>query len=292
MRGGIRERVGAVAVACAVLAALTGCAAQPGVPSAPTPQADQTAVVETLAVVGDSISLGVNACATVSACPEASWATGSDPGVSSIAQRLETATGIAPETVVAARPGADVDDVAAGATAIAEASPDLVLLLVGANDACRPSVDLVTPAAAFQAAYETLLDGIHAGAPDARVVAYSVPDLEQLWQLGRDDPRAVALWNSSPSCGSLLGDADSTDAADVARRAHVIESVAAYNRAIGLACDARPWCTSDDGAVHDTSFARADVSDIDFFHPSTQGQAALAAHAWPAVEHALALTTD
>ncbi|WP_344737432.1 GDSL-type esterase/lipase family protein [Microbacterium awajiense] len=288
----MRKRAWAAAALGSAVAVLTAC----GAPSATTtsaqpPQAVPGAVVETLAVVGDSISLGVNACGSVSACPEVSWATGSSPGVSSIAQRLESATGTRPETVVAAQPGADVGDVAAAAATVAAAAPDLVLVLIGANDACRPSADRVTPAAEFEDAYARMLDGIHAAAPDVRVVAYSVPDLEQLWQLGRDDPRAVALWNSSPSCGSLLGDADSTDAADVARRARVVESVDAYNVAIRLACDARPWCTSDDGAVHATSFARADVSEVDFFHPSTQGQATLAARAWPAVERALPSAT-
>ena len=72
-----------------------------------------------------------------------------------------------------------------------------------------------------------------------------------------------------------------------ARRTGIDEVVAEYNVAIEAACAETPNCTSDDGALHDLQFERADVSEVDDFHPSRRGQAALAAAAWPAVESAL-----
>lgn len=282
-----RARRTAAAVALAAAAALVaGCAPgrPPAASSAPATGSPAPAAV---AVVGDSISLGVNACDPQQACPAVSWATGTDASVDSIVQRLTAASGTVPATTVLARAGANVSEAAAALGKSPAIDADLVLVLLGANDACTASVSAVTPVDRFAASYARVLDDIHAAAPAARVVAYSVPDLLHLWELGRTDPRAVALWNASRSCRSLLADADSDSAADTARRTAIGATITGYNAAIAAACARVSWCTSDDGALAATEFTAEDVSDVDYFHPSAAGQAALAAGAWPAVEAAL-----
>lgn len=286
MNRGVARRTTAAAASIVLALTVVGCAAS-APPAATPPAAPPRLEVETIAVVGDSISLGVNACDEVGVCPAASWATGTDAAVDSIARRLSTLTGTAPEAVAVARPGAGIAERGTAFDPVRESGADLIVVLVGANDACAASVAAVTAVDIFAAGYRELLAGVRSAAPDAAIVAYSVPDLLQLWELGHTDAAAVRAWNSSTSCGSLLANAESKSAADTERRAAIDETVRGYNAAIAESCAEVNGCTSDGGAVYDTVFTAADVSALDHFHPSLSGQAVLAASAWPAVEQAL-----
>jgi lysophospholipase L1-like esterase len=148
-------------------------------------------------------------------------------------------------------------------------------------------MDKITPVDEFGKTYGELLATIRAGVPDAPIVALSLPDISQLWEAGRSDPKIVGLWNQSPSCRTLLGDADSDAAADEERRASVMQTLAGYNASIVDACAAVAECTTDDGAVNQITFSLDDISSADHFHPSASGQAKVAAAAWPAVQKAL-----
>lgn len=280
----------AAALGLAVIAVLTACSppAAPEQTPTPTEAAGDLRPVSSVAVVGDSISVGMSACGSREACPPASWALGSDTAVDSILQRLEAATDSESITPLSlARPGARVADRVDAVQNARGESVDLVLVQVGSNDVCASDVSQITPVDEFGESYRELLETIRAGAPETPIVAYSVPDLLQLWEGGRDDPATVRLWNQSPSCTTLLGDADSNAAADVQRRDAVGETLTGYNAAIADACAAVTGCVSDDGAVSQVSFSPDDISEVDRFHPSLAGQAALAAAAWPAVQKAL-----
>jgi len=273
----------------AIALTLTGCAADAAPPrDTPAPTAAPTPVTSSLAVVGDSMSLAATACGTPEACVEASWAVGTDPAVQSIADRLAAGDGARPQVEVIAKLGARASWARSAVESLADAPPDIVLVLIGANDACASSFAEVTPAADFAADYLQVLEGIREAAPESRIVAYSVPDLLRLWELGRTDPETVRLWDASPSCRSLLAAADSDAAADADRRAAIAALVDEYDVAIAAACAATAGCTSDHGAVHATRFEAADVSPLDRFHASRAGQGTLAASAWPAVQAALA----
>ncbi|GAA1998035.1 SGNH/GDSL hydrolase family protein [Microbacterium ulmi] len=274
----------------ATVLAVAGCAPQPadaGSPPSAEPSASASFVPGSLVVIGDSMSLGVASCGAPEPCLDASWAVGTDPSVDSISQRLTSRTGTAPATAAIAQLGAGVSFADAAVDSLSQKEADLVLVLLGANDACTSSMDAVTSADDFAAGYAALLTGVRQAAPEARIVAFSVPDLLRLWELGRDDPAIAKAWGASPSCRSLLGNADSDAAADVARRAEIGALLDAYDDAIARACAATAGCTFDDGAVHGVVFQDDDVSEVDHFHASRAGQATLAAAAWPAVEQAL-----
>lgn len=276
-------------VALAGAMGLAGCAAQPAATRPePTPTPAETGLAPaSLVVIGDSMSLAMSSCGAAEPCLEASWAVGTDRAVDSIAQRLGERSGVVPKTAAIAKLGAGVSFADDAVASLSQKQADLVLVLLGANDACTSSMDSVTSAADFAAGYASLLAGVRATAPDAPIVAYSVPDLLRLWELGRDDPAIVKAWGASPSCRSLLGDADSDAAPDVARRGEIAALLDSYDTAIAGACAAVTGCTFDDGAVHAVVFEDGDVSDVDHFHASRSGQATLAAAAWPAVERAL-----
>ncbi|SFR88464.1 GDSL-like Lipase/Acylhydrolase family protein [Microbacterium sp. cf046] len=286
MRGlGRRKLVAAVVIAAAL--AVSGCtAAEPEQVATPTPSATLPDI-STIAVVGDSMSLGVNACAEQGVCEQVSWAVGTDPAVNSVASRWGQLSGTAPETMALARPGAGIGTRDAAIRALTDSDADLVLVLVGANDICTASMSAITPTETFAAGYADLLARTRDALPDATVVALSIPDLLQLWRVGRTDPTAVKAWNSSTSCTSMLDNATSDAPEDEARRAVIQETIDADNAAIAAACAASEGCISDGGAVNAVEFTKAEVSTLDHFHPSVAGQAAIAAAAWTVVEEAL-----
>lgn len=278
----MRRSAAATTATALLLAVLTACAAP-----APAPvdldelEASPTlAQVATIGAFGDSMTLGVNACGEPGRCTAASWATGDDPAVGSIAMRIGAATGGVPETVNAAKDGGTVADAVARVDEVIAAQPELVLVLLGGNDVCDADVDGMTSVDDFRASYTALLTALHDGLPDARVLALSIPDLYRLWEVGRDDEGTRQVWDSSPSCSNLLGDAAATDAASTERRDAVAARTEEFNAVIAEVCAADSACTSDGGAVFAYEFSPAEISSIDHFHPSVAGQQVLAEIAW------------
>ncbi|QAY69505.1 SGNH/GDSL hydrolase family protein [Xylanimonas protaetiae] len=290
----VSRRAGVAVVAVLLVASAAACtgggsAAAPRSPdaapssSAPRPSASPDAgAVASVAAVGDSITLGVNACDEPGPCLDDSWALGTAPGVDSFATRLGGSGSARPATLPFAMEGATVGEALDHVQEIVDRKPDVVTVLLGANDACARTFDDMTSAEEFAASMTTLLQELADGLPDATLLAMSVPDLNQIWELGKDDPDAVGLWSKSPSCRSLLWHADSTSSDDAARRAAVDQRVRDFNAAIATACTALPTCVSDGGALHDVRFAPEDMSSIDHFHPSATGQARIAEVAWQA----------
>lgn len=286
------RRVFALLSCVAVVATMsTGCTAPAPATPAPTATADGAGAGSgAIAVIGDSMSLGVNACSSPGECPAVSWALGDDAAVQSVAGRLQAVEGQAREHVWAAVDGGRVSGALGLVDKVVDSGAGLVLVLIGANDACTSSADRVTPPADFSADYASLLRRVSEGLPDATILALSVPDLQQLWSVERDNPRATELWDQSPSCRSLLANAASDAEADVARRAAVDAAVDAYNSAIAESCAQVAQCVSDGGALHGVAFSDAEISDIDYFHASAAGQAKIAEVAWAALDSALPLT--
>ena len=157
-------------------------------------------------------------------------------------------------------------------------------VLLGGNDACAPTLDEMTPAADYEARLTELFARLNADAPDATILAMSVPNLMHLWEIGHVNGQAVQAWNSSPSCKNLLGSADDASAEATARRAAVAARVDEYNAAIVRVCAAAERCIDDGGAVFAYDFSADEISAIDFFHPSIAGQRVIAGIAWDSLE--------
>lgn len=284
----ILRRTGAAAIAITLLALSAGCAAGPA-PAQPV-ELDEVVVPESLAdvgtlgVLGDSVSLGVNSCGEPGQCAAASWASGDDPAVASVAMRIATSDrGVFPEIINSAKDGGTLADALELSGEVIAAQPDLVLLLLGGNDVCKRDVDSMTSVEDFRTDYTQLLQRISTGAPDARILALSIPDLYQLWEIGHDQIAATSVWNESPSCANLLGDAQATDAASVQRRETVAQHNADLNTVIAEVCTADVACTHDGGAVFAYQFSPQEISSIDFFHPSVTGESVIAEIAWNAL---------
>ncbi len=230
---------------------------------------------DTIAAVGDSISRAFNACTALADCPSASWATGDGPKVDSLARRLPDQAQTADDTWNLAQDGAVVAQLPQQMRRAARHRPELVTVLIGANDACRSQVNAMTSVDDFRTGFAEALRTLRTDAPHAEVYVSSVPDLRRLWEAGRGHKDARQVWRLG-ICQSMLADPEDTGPDATARRAQVRERVKEYNDALRQVCTQDRRCRYDDGAVFDFRLSAADLSDWDWFHPSRQGQDRLA----------------
>ncbi|GGY65875.1 lipoprotein [Streptomyces omiyaensis] len=284
----------AVVGAVLAVAALAGCAggdpaaapaprrtpAQAPAPASPprptpAPASPWDVAPSSVAAVGDSITRAFDACSLLADCPEASWATGTDPAVNSLALRLLGAGRVAGNSWNLARSGARVATLPEQMARAAAERPGLVTVMIGANDACRPTAARMTPVEDFRHFFTTALARLRKDAPEARVYVASVPDLLRLWDTGRTSPLALRVWELGV-CGSMLADPRDLGPAAEERRAAVRQRVVAYNEVLAEVCAADELCRYDGGAVFGFRFDGTLLSTWDWFHPSRDGQARLA----------------
>ncbi|MGW0846487.1 SGNH/GDSL hydrolase family protein [Streptomyces sp. NPDC002787] len=281
-----RSRAVFGAVLAAALLAVTGCDASGGnspgpegtgknakASPSPTPAWDSTP--ESLVAVGDSITRGFDACKVLSDCPEVSWATGSDASVDSLAVRLLGASGAAQRSWNYAVTGARMADLPTQVARAVSRKPELVTVMIGANDACRANAAAMTPVADFRADFEDAMATLRDALPKAQVFVASVPDLKRLWSEGRKNPMGKQVWKLG-ICPSMLADPDLLTAAATERRDAVQDRVEAYNDVLREVCEKDRHCRYDGDAVFDYRFGQAQLSQWDWFHPSVNGQARLA----------------
>jgi lysophospholipase L1-like esterase len=235
-----------------------------------------------MAAIGDSLTSGFGSCLALTSCVRNSWSTGDGFRVDSHFRRiLDGSPAIRGHAYNLAVPGARARDLDRQAQTAVARRPAYVTVLVGANDACRASVDAMTPVAAFRADVDRALATLGRGLPRARVLVVSVPDLYQVWQVGRANRSAVRAWNRGV-CPSLLARPTSTAEADQRRRQAVRDRVEAYNAALAAACRAYgPRCRTDGGAAHRVRITLDMVTGLDYFHPDVDGLNELADVTYP-----------
>lgn len=246
----------------------------------PAPVWDRTP--SSVAAVGDSITRGFDACTVLSDCPEVSWATGSSPAVDSLAVRLLGADGAAARSWNYAVTGSRMADLPDQMRQAAARRPQLVTVMMGANDACRASTSAMTPVAEFRTEFREALAALHKALPKTQVYVASVPNLLRLWSEGRGNPLGKQIWKLG-ICPSMLSDADDLTAGATQRRQRVQDRVEAYNGVLKDVCAHAERCRFDGGAVFDYRFGTRQLSTWDWFHPSKDGQARLAEIAYRAV---------
>ncbi|WP_432010650.1 SGNH/GDSL hydrolase family protein [Streptomyces cucumeris] len=227
---------------------------------------------DSLASLGDSITRGFDACSVLSDCPEVSWSTGKE--VNSLAQRLRSTT----RSWNFAKTGAVMDDLPAQVTAAVGRKPQLVTVMIGANDACRASVSDMTSPEEFRTTFTSALTKLRRELPKTQVYVASVPDLKRLWSEGRKNVLGKQIWKLG-ICPSMLKDSDALDAASMDRRRQVAQRVKSYNKVLKDVCGRDELCRYDP-AVHNYRFTTRELSKWDWFHPSKAGQQRLAAMAY------------
>jgi lysophospholipase L1-like esterase len=251
--------------------------------SGPAHAAAADPVPRVMAALGDSISSGFNSCGWYVSCPSRSWSTGDHTGVGSHYTRLQRlGPSLKGNNHNFAVPGSTSADLMGQVRRAIAAKADYVTVLIGAQDACKPTEAEMTPVAVYPARVEAALAALRAGVPQARVFLAGIPDLRRLWQVGKDNPLARTFWTVGRICQTMLARPASVKRADAERRARVRERVQDYNGAAAQACALMgPACRTDGGAVFSYPFTMNHLSKWDYFHPNEAGQRALAERTFP-----------
>ncbi|MFE5033678.1 SGNH/GDSL hydrolase family protein [Streptomyces sp. NPDC056683] len=285
-----RSRALAGAVAVTAVLGVAGCGVLGGSSAATKSEKTRAARAvqvwdrspASIAAVGDSITRGFDACTVLSDCPEVSWATGTSEQVDSLAVRLLGRAQAADHSWNYAETGARMADLPGQMADAAVRRPQLVTVMVGANDACRTSVRAMTSVADFRSEFEDALATLRKALPKTQVYVASVPNLKRLWSEGRTNPLGKQVWKLG-ICPSMLSDADNLTSAATVRRDRVQQRVEDYNKVLREVCAKDRRCRFDGGAVYAYRFGTGQLSHWDWFHPSTDGQSKLAAIAYRAV---------
>ena len=236
-----------------------------------------------VASTGDSITRAFDSGFPFMDVPANSWSTGTNPSVLSHYSRILAAhPAIAGRAYNDARTGARMADLPGQVTVAAGQGADYLTVLMGANDACRGSEAAMTSVAAFRDQFAAALARFAAARPDARIYVVSIPDVHRLWEVLHGHVLAPWVWSTFGLCQSLLAAPTSMAAEDVARRQRVRQRVIDYNTQLAQVCAVYVHCRFDGNASFNTDFAAADVSGLDFFHPSVSGHRKLAALSWEA----------
>ena len=233
-----------------------------------------------IASTGDSITRAFNDCwFPYVDCPSASWSTGSSSY--SHYRRIQAANfGITGRSYNHAVTGADMADLYGQVQGVIGRRAEYVTILMGANDVCASSEGAMTDLNVFRDQFAAALSSLATSLPSSRVFVSSIPDIYQLFSLYRYDVGANAVWAIAGICQSMLAYPFSNFPGDVARRARVRQRNIDYNTQLALVCAAFVQCRFDGNAVFNTAFVRSDITTRDYFHPSVNGQAKLAAVTW------------
>jgi lysophospholipase L1-like esterase len=271
---GVRGALAAIAVALVVVAsaATTGRAvADPAITGYP----------DSFDSLGDSISRGYDASGCCFDQPQNVWSTGTSASVNSVYSRLLAVhPAVSGNNFNDAVSGAVMGDLTGQVQNAIPRNPDMVFILLGANDICKQDEPSMTPVATFQSQFQAAMDALTAGLPDARIAVISIPDIYNLWSILHDDASARNAWQSFGICQALLANPTSTAAADVQRRANVRQRNIDDNTVLHDVCAQYAHCRFDNYLGFNTTFVPSDVSSFDYFHPSVAGQAKIAELAW------------
>lgn len=279
-----RLRAGAVA-ALAVTAAFAGAA-----PALAT--AEKVGPPNVMTALGDSITRAYHTGGLGQDVPANSWATGTNTTVNSVCLRIKA---INPVINCGAANGANGgNDAVTGAkvagtlaqaqNAVARSpKPDLVTILIGANDVCTGSEGTMTSTTAFESSFRSTMAYLSANLPDARIAVSSIPNIYNLWNVGRVNATARLIWGLGNVCQSMLASPTDLGATAEGRRQRVKAREEAFNGILQTVCGEYLHCRFDNGAAYNLAFTLGDLSTIDFFHPNISGQAKAAATAWSSI---------
>ncbi|MDQ0868304.1 lysophospholipase L1-like esterase [Arthrobacter sp. V1I9] len=232
-----------------------------------------------MAALGDSITRALAVCCSNGDNSLHSWSTGHVPG-DGVSSHYERLTGLDPAITGRnhnnAISGSRARDLPDQAELAVKQNVEYVTILIGANDLCASSAATMTSEEEFSFHIKTALATLNSGLPRARIFVSSIPDLHQLWKTLENNAEARKAW-SSGTCPSMLS-ADNTEE----QRQSVIKRELAFNQILARACSQYRNCRWDNNAVYNFKFSASDVSVLDYFHPSLEGQASLAELTWRA----------
>lgn len=212
------------------------------------------------------------------------------PNIKSHNQRIDANWGTAGRiNVIAAQNGARVDDLVAQASQAAGRGVTYATVMLGGNDVCRDTIADLPTDAEFTADFTAGMDALLAHLGDgATVQVVAIPDVKRLYDVGLDKTAlgiadCETLWELTVlgfPCGSMLSPSNTE-----ADRLYVRQRNIGYN-AILAAVTAQKAAEHPEKFISYTDvtftypFQAGDVSNIDCFHPSANGERLIAKGTW------------
>jgi lysophospholipase L1-like esterase len=235
-----------------------------------------------MASTGDSITQAYNTgFIPFTDNPAGSWSTGTDTFVNSHYSRLLALNpAISGHAFNASQSGARMVNLNGQMAAVVDRHVDYVTVLMGGNDVCQPTEAQMTSIDAFRTQFTAAMTTISTGSPATRVYVVSIPNVHQLWSTLKNNATARFVWSIFGICQSMLANPLSTSKRDVRRRERVLQREIKFNAVLEQVCARYAQCRFDGNATFNYAFAAADVSSLDYFHPSLTGQRNLAAGTW------------
>ena len=232
-----------------------------------------------IAGIGDSITRAADVCCWYGDHPANSWSTGGGAfdGIKSHYERiLALKPSIYRHNYNDARSGAKMADAPGQAQAAVNQGARYVTILMGANDVCTGSRSTMTSLSDFRAQFASTMSILASGLPSGKhVFVSSIPNIYQLWDLFKGNSTAQFVWSTANICQSMLSPTNTED-----DRQAVLAREEAFNTILHDVCGQYIFCRFDDYAVFNYAFGASDVSKLDYFHPSLDGQAHLASVTW------------
>ena len=232
-----------------------------------------------IGALGDSLSAGFNA-KHFGDNRELSWATGTDPAVNSILQRLDAMTGKSLQSYNEAIAGSVIDALPRQVDRLLVHEPDYVTITIGANDVCTWAPDYQAQLAHFEKVLRNQIVRIVAVKPQVRIFVATIPDLYNLWTIAVDRQGCQARWDLFNICRPLLDSHKSPD-----DRQAFVRRWELANEALDRVSREFPANIVHDPSAAHTRFEWHHVSGYDCFHPSVDGQNLLADKAWDIYAH-------
>lgn len=190
----------------------------------------------------------------------------------------------------AAFAGADSEDLARQAAKAVKKKADYVTVLIGHNDVCDDDFAGIPSDAEFETNVRAAFDALRAGLPPgATIYTLGMIDIYRLWEIG-DMLTALGvlecqeIWENElfdfTPCGTMFGP-DLDDADRQFTRGRIVafnQILAALSAEYDAADEHHHWHYSN--AAFELVFEPDDVSPIDCFHPSAEGQRKLSEATW------------
>ena len=225
-----------------------------------------------LGSLGDSITAGFNAAGPLDQ-RDKSWSAGL--GIESHAVRIKNQLGINVVVKNASKSGAKTEDIVAQTQKLVADRfvPDYVTYLIGANDVCGGTKAPRELAAIGKKTLEDSLALLKTANPRVKLLVAAVPNLLYLNELLKSDAQCASRWKAFNICTSFMS-------GNMAEQNKGIERWTAYNQMLSEFADDHAENVKFSGRVGDRIFLSKDVSRIDCFHPSIEGQKTLSEATW------------
>jgi len=213
-------------------------------------------------VLGDSISQGTDSVG-IGLFPEYSWATGSK--LDSHLEKLKK-LGYEVDAFNVSVPGAHSSALGAEMLLAPPFAPDYVLIEIGANDLCEETLqdDTVGNVA-------SVLHTLVSANSKVQIVLAAIPRLSEVYESKKSSRDCLLTWSVMPLCRAFL----SPDLSAAQRAVNQVK-VDAVNQGLKELADHFGPTVHFVDEVGEKQVRPEDVSDVDCFHPSAQGQQRLA----------------